>query len=130
LKFAPDGTSSTFVTLGSGPFFVTCLAFDDDGNLFAHRSGSIIKIAPDGSSTEFAASFVAANSLAFANGVLFAGSGNVNAAEPAIVKFAPDGTRTTFVPGPLSAHAFAFEPVREKLRNVSARGLVGTGRMC
>jgi hypothetical protein len=47
---------------------------------------------------------------------------------PAIVKFAPDGTRTTFAfPPPYSPPALAFEPVTEKLRNLSARGLVGTG---
>ena len=44
-----------------------------------------------------------------------------------ILKFAPDGTKTTFASG-LEGNAYlAFEPVTEKLRNISARGLVGTG---
>jgi hypothetical protein len=43
------------------------------------------------------------------------------------LKFAPDGTKSTFASG-LEGNAYlAFEPVTEKLRNISARGLVGTG---
>jgi hypothetical protein len=47
--------------------------------------------------------------------------------EPALVKFEPDGTKTTFAFGPLLPSGLAFEPATEKLRNISARGLVGTG---
>jgi hypothetical protein len=49
------------------------------------------------------------------------------ATDPAIIKFAPDGTQTTFADGILLPSAIAFQPVTDKLRNISARGLVGTG---
>ena len=44
-----------------------------------------------------------------------------------ILKFAPDATRSTFASGFAGSAYLAFEPGREKLRNLSARGLVGTG---
>src|SRR5205814_5220141 len=47
--------------------------------------------------------------------------------DPAIVEFTSSGTSTTFAFGPLSPAAFVFEPVTEKVRNISARGLVGGG---
>jgi hypothetical protein len=43
------------------------------------------------------------------------------------VKFTAAGAATTFAFGPLLPTAFAFEPVTEKVRNISARGLVGDG---
>ncbi|MBA3352498.1 MAG: hypothetical protein H0U23_08770 [Blastocatellia bacterium] len=128
MKFAPDGSSSTFVTFSGPGQSMTALAFDQEGNLFAERGDAILKIAPDGSSTTFATGNFQSNSLAFdAEGNLFAGLNAFNTSEPAIVKFAPDGTQTTFANGVLFPSAFAFEPFPEKLRNISARGLVGTG---
>jgi hypothetical protein len=43
------------------------------------------------------------------------------------VKFTSSGAATTFAFGPLLPSAFAFEPVTEKVRNISARGLVASG---
>jgi sugar lactone lactonase YvrE len=129
LKFAPDGSRSTFVSFSGANQCTTALAFDGEGNLFAKRNDQILKISPDGSSiSTFATGDFQSNGLAFdAEGVLFAGLNAFNSNEPAIVKFAPDGTQTTFANGILLPAALAFEPVTEKLRNISARGLVGTG---
>jgi sugar lactone lactonase YvrE len=129
VRFAPDGTRSTFVAFSGPGECTTALAFDTAGNLFAKRGLAILKIAPDGSSmTTFATGDFHSNCLAFdAEGNLFAGLNAFNSSEPAIVKFAPDGTQSTFAPGLLTPTALAFEPVTEKLRNISARGLVGTG---
>jgi sugar lactone lactonase YvrE len=128
MKFAPDGTSSTFVSFSGPGQSTSALAFDQEGNLFAERGGEILKITPDGIITTFATGEFQPNCLAFdTDGNLFAGLNALNSSEPAIVKFAPDGTQTTFANGVLRPAALAFEPVTEKLRNISARGLVGTG---
>jgi hypothetical protein len=125
LKFAPDGSSSTFVTFSSG--VVAALAFDASGNLFAEASGPILKVTPAGNQSAFASGDFQ-NALGFdEQGNLFAVLYAFNSTEPGIVKFTPDGTKTTFALGPLFPSALAFEPVTEKLRNISARGLVGTG---
>lgn len=125
-KFSLDGSSSTFIAFSGPGEFIIAMAFDADGKLFAQRGSAILKITPDGDQTTFASGdFWSA--LAFGDdGILFAGLNAYNASEPAIVKFAPDGIKTTFASGPLLPSAFAFEPVTEKLRNLSARGLVGT----
>jgi hypothetical protein len=127
LKFAPDGTSTTFKTFPAPGSSITALAFNAGGDLFLIRGGPILKVSPDGSSTTFAVgNFWSA--LAFDTaGNLFAGQHAYNSSDPAIVKFTPTGTATTFAPGVLLPWAFAFEPVTEKIRNVSARGLVGSG---
>jgi len=129
VKFTPDGSSSTFATLSDPGGSTTALAFDAEGSLFAKRDNAILKISSDGSSsTTFASGDFQANSLAFdAENRLFAGLNAFNSGEPGIVKFAPNGTRTTFAFGPLYPTGLAFGPVTEKLRNISARGLVGTG---
>lgn len=128
MKFTPDGSNSTFIAF-SDSASTTALAFDAEGNLFAKRGDAILKITPDGTSTTtFATGDFQSNCLAFnAEGALFAGLNAFNSSEPAIVKFAPDGTQTTFANGVLLPSAMAFEPVTEKLRNISARALVGTG---
>jgi sugar lactone lactonase YvrE len=127
MKFAPDGSSSTFVAFSGPGQSITAMAFDREGNLFAQRGGSILRITPGGVQSTFApGDFQSA--LAFdEGGDLFAGANAFNSNEAAIVKFAPDGTQSTFAFGPLFPTAIAFEPVTEKLRNISARGLVGTG---
>ncbi len=129
MKFSPDGSSSTFISFSGPGLSTTALAFDKEGNLFATRGLAVLKITPDGSSvTTFATGEFTSNSLAFdAKGNLFASLRAFTSSDPAIVKFAPDGTRTTFVDGVLLPTALAFEPFSEKLRNISARGLVGTG---
>src|SRR5207237_9258987 len=69
------------------------------------------------------------NPVAFdAAGNLFASLFAFSSSDPVIVTFTPDGTRTTFAfPPPFTATALAFEPITEKLLNISARASVGTG---
>jgi hypothetical protein len=127
LKYAPDGTSSTFATFPAGSSIVG-LAFGPGGDLFVRRGSSILKIKPDGTQTTFAANDRFFYPLAFdGSAVLFAGLNAYNSTEPAILEFTSSGTATTFAFGPLSPTAFAFEPVTEKVRNISARGLVAGG---
>lgn len=128
LKFAPDGSRSTFITFPGPSLSTTGLAFDLKGNLFARYGSSILKVTPAGTITTVATGGFD-YSLAFdSDGNLFACPHAYNETEPTIAKFAPDGTRTTFAfPPPYFPAALAFEPLTEKLRNLSARGLVGTG---
>jgi hypothetical protein len=127
-RFAPDGSSTTFVTFTGSSSFITGLAFGPGGDLYARVGSSILKISPDGSHTTFATNDRFKDALAFdASGVLFAGLSAYNSTEPAIVKFTSSGAATTFAFGPLLPSALAFEPVTEKIRNISARGLVGGG---
>jgi hypothetical protein len=128
LKFAPDGSRSTFITFPGPSLSSTGLAFDPKGDLFVRYGESIMKVTPAGNITTFATgNFL--YPLAFdSEGTLFASLFAFSETNPAIVKFAPDGMRTTFAfPPPYFPAAIAFEPVTEKLRNLSARGLVGTG---
>lgn len=126
MKFAPDGSSGTFVTF-SDSGSITAMAFDAGGNLFAQRGDSILEITPAGDQTTFASGDFR-SALAFdSEGNLFAGLNAFNSSEPGVLKFTPDGTQTTFAFGPLFPSGLAFEPIIEKLRNLSARGLVGTG---
>ena len=129
LTFASDGRRSTFVTFSGPSQCTTALAFDGAGNLFAERGDAVVKITSDGSSTTtFASGDFQSNSLAFdAQGNLLAGLTAFNSSDPGIVMFTPEGMQTTFAFGPLLSTALAFEPTTEKLRNISARGLVGTG---
>lgn len=128
LKFAPDGSRSTFITFTGPSTSSTGLAFDLKGDLFIRYGSSVLKVTPAGTITTLATGN-------FNHPLAFDGDGNLLACpsaysetEPTIVKFTPDGTRTTFAfPPPYFPAAFAFEPVTEKLRNLSARGLVGTG---
>ena len=103
------------------------MAFDQLGNLFAtDGSGidSIVKIDPSGSSTAFSSAGANLDALGFDSaGDLFA----ANSVSGRVLKFAPDGTSSIFATGLNQPGSIAFEPVTEKLRNISARGLVGTG---
>ena len=128
LKFAPDGSSSTFLTFSGPSLSTTGLAFDAKGDLFARLGESIVKVTPARNITTFAAGSFH-YPLAFdSDGNLFASLFAFNETAPAIVKFGPTGTQTTFAfAPPYSPAALAFEPVTEKLRNLSARGLVGAG---
>jgi sugar lactone lactonase YvrE len=130
LKFTPDGSRTTFTSLpGCG---TETLAFDPSGNLFAGDCFAIEKITPAGALTTFASlDPKSAFAMAFDNnGNLFVGLDSFDASEPAIVKFTPTGVRTTFAFGTLGtlwAAALAFEPSKETLRNISARGVVSLG---
>ena len=127
LKYAPDGSSSTFAAFPAGSSIVA-LAFGPGGDLFVRRASSVLKIKPDGTQTTFATNDRFFYPLAFdGSAVLFAGLNAYNSTEPAILEFNSSGTATTFAFGPLSPTAFAFEPVIEKVRNISARGLVAGG---
>jgi hypothetical protein len=126
VKFAPDGTHTTLVSFPAGGY-ATDLAFDANGHLFVTLLGSIVKVEPNGTYTTFASDDFK-DPLGFDNdGNLFAALFAFIPNIPAIVKIAPNGTTTTFALGELLATAFVFEPLTEKLRNISARGLVGTG---
>ena len=124
IRYGPDGTGSTFSPI-SGPG----LAFDAAGNLYVAHGDEILKFTPlaGGGQSVFASNFDGAVGLAFD------AAGDLLVAEvlpdqtSSIQKVSLEGTRTTFASG-LSPVAFlAFEPITEKLRNISARGLVGTG---
>ena len=117
--FTPDG-----VQHGSGAFVGTGLAFDSAGNFFVATTETIVKytLAPISMET-FASGLKDCGALAFD------GEGNLFASDygaGSIYKYAPDGTRTTFATG-LKPFFIAIEPMTEKVRNLSARGLVGTG---
>jgi hypothetical protein len=125
VKFAPDGSATTFVTFTGVGASITGLAFGAGGDLFVRRGSSILKIAPDGTRTTFATNDRFSYPIAFdGSGVLFAGLNAYDSTEPAIVKFTSSGVATTFATGFLQPRSFAFEPVTEKVRNISARGLV------
>ncbi len=67
-KVTPDGVVSTFATNFPEP--LVGLAFDKDGNLYASSQtriggSSIVKIAPDGARSTFAAPFTYSNNIAF-----------------------------------------------------------------
>jgi hypothetical protein len=107
LKFAPDGTQSTFASDVDG---VWPLAFDKLGNLYAGVNpigpSSVLKFAPDGSSSTFI-SFPAGSSvtaLAFDSGSdLF-----VNVGE-SILKVTFAGSTTTFASGDFQPNSLAFD---------------------
>jgi hypothetical protein len=126
VKFASNGSATTFVTFTGANSSIGALAFGAGGDLFVRRGSSILKIAPDGTRTTFATNdrfFL--SPIAFDGaGILFAGLSTYDSAEPAIVKFTSSGVATTFALGPLQPSGFAFEPGTEKVRNISARGLV------
>ncbi len=124
---APDGSSTTFVAFSGPGEFITAMAFDPSGNLFAQRGDSIIKVTAAGDQTVLAAGDFHGGLALDSKGNLFAATQAFGAGDPAIVEFMPDGSRTTFASGPLLPSDLTFEPVTEKLRNISARGLVGTG---
>lgn len=89
LKFAPDGTRSTFTT---GLKNASGLAFDHKGNLFVSDAGSltVYRVAGDGTKTPFMT-----NASAF--GLALDPADNLYLAQGGTVyKFAADGTRSKF----------------------------------
>lgn len=103
-KIAPDGTITKF----GGTATSTGLAFDADGNLFAIADyASVVKYAPDGSSTTFASGFSQAED------VKLDAAGNVFVSDYAagiIYKITPDGTKSEFVTGLTQPLGLAFSP--------------------
>src|SRR6266568_5052420 len=92
LKFAPDGTTTTFATGVEGP-----LAFDASGNLFVSAfddAGTIFKFRPDGTRNVFESKLRRPEGLAFdAAGNLFV----YDSEDPGkIVKLSPHGVVSTF----------------------------------
>jgi hypothetical protein len=121
--FSPDGTGHNS-RVQSGLVF----AFDTGGNLYVADADAVLKYALFASdSSVFVSGFTSINAMAFdSTGTLFVADALADHTS-SIQKVSPNGTKTLFVSG-LSAVGFlAFEPVTEKLRNISARGLVGTG---
>ena len=120
VRFTPEGQESIFGSQG-GPGIV----FDSSGNLYATTLSDVIfKYTPDGRYSIFAAA--EGDSL----GLAFDGGGNLYTTEStsgSISKFSPTGTKSIFASGLTRPMFLAFEPLVEKLRNISARGLVGTG---
>ena len=124
IRYSPDGTGSTFSPVG-GPG----LAFDTAGNLYVTVGDEILKFTPlaEGGQSVFASGLDGAFGLAFdAAGDLFVAEVLPDQTS-SIEKVSPDGTKTLFASGLSPVVSLAFEPVTEKLRNLSARGLVGTG---
>lgn len=121
-KFARDGTRTMFA---SGLYNPLGIAFDASGSLYStDSSGAIFKFGTDGAKTQFAFSPFSIIDLAFnASGNLFASA----IAEDTILQFAPDGTQNVFTSTIDTPNNIAFEPITQKLRNLSARGFVGTG---
>ncbi len=94
LKIAPDGTQTTFSSVGSA----RGLAFDKAGNLYVADSNaqSIIKITPGGVQSTFASGFGGILAIAFdKGGNLYAGDQGAHS----IFKFTPAGVKSTFASG-------------------------------
>src|SRR5438046_177498 len=123
LKFAPDGTESTFASGLNGPFG---LAFDSSGNLFEadYNSNKIFKFTPGGTKSTFA------SGLSNPTGLAFDRSGNLfetDQGSGTIFKFTPAGTKSTFASGLSGPSGLAFTTSTAYLANISTRALVQTG---
>jgi sugar lactone lactonase YvrE len=101
-KFAPDGTSTVFVTASSPDWFLSNLAFDRFGNLFVSAGNGtvgqslILKYAPNGTESTFATGINSLRDLTFDT------AGNLFLADILggnILKFAPSGLMTVFASG-------------------------------
>jgi sugar lactone lactonase YvrE len=104
MKYAPDGTGTTFATGFAAPID---LAFDSTGNLFVSDlvDGIIYKITPDGTKTPFA------TGLRGPVGVALDQDDNLFVVDyPSVLKFTPDGTRSTFATGFVGPYDLAFRP--------------------
>src|SRR5438046_155262 len=123
LKFAPDGTESTFASGLSGP---VGLAFDSSGHLFEadYNSGTIFKFTPAGIKSALA------SGLSNPAGLAFDSSGNLFEADQGsgtIFTFTPAGTKSTFASGLSGPSGLAFRNSTAYLANISTRALVQTG---
>lgn len=118
-EFTPAGQRSNFAQFVTGD-----LAFGGAGNLFVADYDRIDKFTPKGYQTVFA------SNLPEMEGSAFDGAGNlfVTASYAGqIFKFNPNAIKSVFASGLTQPGALAFEPLVEKLRNISARGMVETG---
>jgi sugar lactone lactonase YvrE len=125
-KLSPAGVVTRFA---SGLTHPRGIAFDSAGNLYVSITGgrSIFKFSPDATMTTFASD--PPFPVSFPRGLAFDADGNlfqVNGGDGMILKFTPDVEQSSFASGLGEPVGLAFEPVTEKLRNISARGLVGT----
>ncbi len=119
-RYAPDGTQRS-VSFGGNP---GSIAFDSGGNMFVTTGDKVVRTSRLGEDTVVASGLVTPVGIAFdADGNLFVACSNPGK----IVKVAPDGTKTTFAAGLNHPSFLAFEPVTEKLRNLSARGFIAGG---
>jgi len=118
LKFSPSGGKTVFASGLDEPFSLT---FDPDSNLLVGQNSTVWKFAPDGTKTAYITGLYNPDSMAFDDsGALFVTSLG------SITKFPRNGQPTSY--NFFSKYlALAFEPVVEKVRNISARGFVGTG---
>ena len=120
--YNPDGTAHSFrYSVGPG------LAFAG-GFIYTTGGGNIAKSFPVPGS--LAPDYLFASGLDGPLSLAFDSAGNLFVSETgsgSILKFAPDGTRSTFASGLEGDAYLAFEPAPDRLRNISARGLVGTG---
>ena len=109
------------MAFGDGGLFIVFNAVGENDSIFIPGCLAVGCLAPQrtfaiGLNDPFGLAFDAAGNLFETD----RGSGS-------ILKFTPDGSRSTFATGLTQPGYLAFEPVTEKLRNISARGLVGTG---
>lgn len=76
-RLLADGTQTTFASLGTSPFGPSALAYNSTGNLFVtdFTSGSILRVNPDGSSSQFASIPLPALAVAGAKALAFDASG-------------------------------------------------------
>ena len=124
IRYTPGGTGTTFSS-SSGPG----LAFDTAGNLYVGLNDEILKFPTlgGGEGGIFASGFQGPSALAFdAKGNLFVAE-ILPDETSSIQKVSSDGKKTLFASGLTPVTFLAFEPNTERLRNISARGLVGTG---
>ncbi|MGH7936431.1 MAG: hypothetical protein ACREF8_05435, partial [Chthoniobacterales bacterium] len=123
IKYSPAATGGTF-TFAAGP----AMALSSSGNLFAtdrsSDSGGIAEFSSTGGRTTFT------TKIQDPAGLAFDGAGNLFATDydsGKIFKFTAAAEKSTFASGLNHPSFLAFEPLVQKLRNISARGLVGTG---
>ena len=104
VKFASDGTRTTFASGLNEIPHAAALAFDRTGNLFVADRSIILKFAPDGSKSTFA------TLGADVYGMAFDGGGNLFVSDLSqILKFAPDGRVSTFAPNLDNVWPLAFD---------------------